>query len=103
MREKPRSYWLNKLEAEDVPCTPVYDMAEVFEDPHVKHMGMEIRIDRGNNGPPIRTVRMPLDYGDTKCPQPGPPPDLGQHNFDVLKTLGCNEAMIGNLKLRGVI
>lgn len=101
-KEKPRSYWLERLEAEDVPHTPVYDMAEVFRDPHIKHMGMEIEIARENR-PPIRTVRFPVDYSDTKIPHPAPPPELGQHNAEILGSLGYDEAKIAELREKGII
>lgn len=102
VRGKPRSYWLGRLESEDVPSTPVYDMAEVFADPHIKHMGMELRIDRGER-PPIRTVRCPLDYSETRCPHPAPPPELGQHNPEILGALGLSEQKLSELKAKGVI
>jgi crotonobetainyl-CoA:carnitine CoA-transferase CaiB-like acyl-CoA transferase len=100
--EKPRSYWLEQLEANDVPYTPVYNMAEVFQDPQIKHMGLEIRIERENK-PAIRTVKFPLDYSGTKLPHPAPPPDLGEHNNDLLKSLGYDEKAMEELKEKGVI
>ena len=101
MRQKPRAYWLARLEAEDVPCTPVYDMSEVFVDPHIKHMGMEIEIARGKRKS-IRTVRFPVDYSETKTSRPAPPPELGEHNADIFKLLGYDDARIADLKSRGV-
>lgn len=102
MREKPRSYWLQRLEAEDVPHTPVYNMAELFQDPHIKHMELEIEIARGKK-PPIRTVRFPVDYSETKTPHPAPPPELGEHNLEFFRPLGCDEKKLADLKERGVI
>ncbi|MEE9550866.1 MAG: CoA transferase, partial [Candidatus Binatia bacterium] len=102
MKEKPRSYWLERLEAEDVPHTPVYNMAELFQDPHLKHMGMEIEIPRGERAP-IRTVRFPIDYGNTPSPHPGPPPDLGQHTQELLTALGYDPDRIAILREKGVI
>jgi formyl-CoA transferase len=102
MKEKPRSYWLEKLEAEDVPHTPVYNMAEVFQDPHIKHMGMEIEILREKRAP-IRTARFPIDYSETKIPHPAPPPDLGEHNLEYFKPLGWDEKALADLKEKGVI
>lgn len=102
MKEKPRSYWLERLEAEDVPHTPVYNMAELFQDPHIKHMGLEIEITRGKK-PPIRTVRFPVDYSETKAPHPAPPPELGEHNLEFFRPLGCDEKRLADLKERGVI
>jgi len=101
-KEKPRSYWLEQLEANDVPHTPVYNMAEVFQDPQIKHMGMEIHIERQNK-PTIHTVRFPVDYSETKVPHPAPPPDLGEHNAEFFKPLGYDEKKLAELKEKGVI
>jgi crotonobetainyl-CoA:carnitine CoA-transferase CaiB-like acyl-CoA transferase len=101
-RQKPRSHWLAQLEAHDVPHTPVYNLAEVFEDPQIKHMGLEIQIERKNK-PSIRTVKFPLEYSETKIPHPAPPPDLGEHNAEYLKPLGYDDAKLAQLKEKGII
>ena len=101
-REKPRAYWMERLEANDVPHTPVYNLREVFEDRQLKHMGMEIQIERKEK-PTIRTVKFPLEYSETKIPHPTPPPDLGEHNGEFLKSLGYDEKKIAELKDKGVI
>ena len=101
-KEKPRSHWLERLEANDVPHTPVYNLKEVFEDPQIKHMGMEITIERATR-PTIRTVKFPVEYSDTKIPHPAPPPELGEHNNEFLKSLGYEEKKIAELKEKGVI
>jgi formyl-CoA transferase len=101
-REKPRACWLEQLEANDVPHTPVYNLAEVFQDPQLKHMGMEIQIERKNR-PTIRTVKFPLEYSDTKIPHPAPPPELGEHNSEFLNSLGYDDKAMAELKEKGVI
>jgi formyl-CoA transferase len=101
-KEKRRSYWLEQLEAQDVPYTPVYNMAEVFQDPQIKHMGMEIQIERKNK-PTIRTVKFPLEYSETKIAHPAPPPELGEHNAEFLRRLGYDEKSMAELKEKGVI
>jgi crotonobetainyl-CoA:carnitine CoA-transferase CaiB-like acyl-CoA transferase len=101
-KEKPRSHWLARLEAQDVPHTPVYNMSEVFQDPQIQHMGMEIRIERKDK-PTIRTVKFPLEYSETKIAHPAPPPELGEHNAELLKPLGFDEKAIAELKEKGVI
>jgi len=102
LKEKPRAYWIERLEANDVPHTPVYNLKEVFEDPQVKHMGMQIAIERKDK-PTIRTVKFPVEYSETKSSHPTPPPELGEHNSEFLKSLGYNDNAIAELKEKGVI
>ena len=101
-KDKPRAHWLERLEAHDVPHTPVYNLKEVFEDPQVQHMGMQIQIERKNR-PTIRTVKFPLEYSDTKASHPLPPPELGEHNAEFLRVLGYDEKALAELKEQGVI
>jgi crotonobetainyl-CoA:carnitine CoA-transferase CaiB-like acyl-CoA transferase len=101
-KEKPRSHWLRELEANDVPHTPVYNMGEVFEDAQIKHMGMAIQIERKDK-PTIRTVKFPVDFSETEIPHPAPPPELGEHNEEFLKSLGYDDETIAKLKETGVI
>ena len=42
-KEKPRAYWMEQLEANDVPYAPVYNLAEVFQDPQIQHMGLRFK------------------------------------------------------------
>jgi crotonobetainyl-CoA:carnitine CoA-transferase CaiB-like acyl-CoA transferase len=101
-RKKPRAYWMEQLEANDVPHTPVYNLAEVFQDPQIKHMGLEIQIDRKNKST-IKTVKFPVEYSDDKIQHPTAPPELGEHNGEFLKSLGHDEKAIAELKEKGVI
>src|SRR6185369_6062174 len=101
-KEQPRAHWMERLEAEDVPHTPVYDMQEVFQDPQIKHMNLEIEIKRENK-PNIRTVAFPNVYSETKNPHPAPPPELGEHNAEYLLSLGYTEQQVVEFKEKGII
>jgi crotonobetainyl-CoA:carnitine CoA-transferase CaiB-like acyl-CoA transferase len=101
-KEKPRSHWMEQLELNDVPHTPVYNMQEVFQDPQIKHMGLEIKIERRDK-PTIRTVAFPNAYSETKNPHPLPPPELGEHNAEYLKPLGYSDQQIAEFKEKGII
>jgi crotonobetainyl-CoA:carnitine CoA-transferase CaiB-like acyl-CoA transferase len=85
-----------------VPHTPVYNLKEVFEDPQIQHMGMEIQIERATK-PTIRTVKFPLEYSADKIQHPAPPPELGEHNAEFLQSLGYDNARISELKEKGVV
>ena len=101
-KEKPRAHWMEQLELNDVPHTPVYNMQEVFQDPQIKHMGLEIKIERRDK-PTIRTVAFPNAYSETKNPHPLPPPELGEHNAEYLKPLGYSDQQIEEFKEKGII
>jgi crotonobetainyl-CoA:carnitine CoA-transferase CaiB-like acyl-CoA transferase len=99
---QPRAHWLARLEAEEVPHGPMYDVREVFDDPHIQHMGMQIAIERPGRST-IRTVRSPLDYSDTPQPHPAPPPELGEHTEAVLSRAGYDAAAIADFREQGII
>jgi crotonobetainyl-CoA:carnitine CoA-transferase CaiB-like acyl-CoA transferase len=101
-KQRPRSVWIERLEANDVPHTPVYNLKEVFEDPQVKHMGMEIAIERKEK-PTIRTVKFPLTHSETPSPFPAPPPELGENNREFLAGLGYDDKKISEFKEKGII
>jgi crotonobetainyl-CoA:carnitine CoA-transferase CaiB-like acyl-CoA transferase len=93
---------MERLEAEDVPHTPVYNMQEVFQDPQIKHMGLEITLERKDK-PHIRTVAFPNIYSETRNPHPLPPPELGEHNAEYLKRLGYSDQQIAEFKEKGIL
>ena len=35
---KPRAHWMNALEANDAPFAPVNSLADVLDDPQVRHL-----------------------------------------------------------------
>jgi crotonobetainyl-CoA:carnitine CoA-transferase CaiB-like acyl-CoA transferase len=99
---RPRAEWLAQLTDADVPCAPIYDMAEVFDDPQIQHMGLEVALARGDR-PPIRTVRCPIDYSDTPVDVPTAPPDLGEHTDAVLAEAGYDPDAIDGLRTNGAL
>jgi crotonobetainyl-CoA:carnitine CoA-transferase CaiB-like acyl-CoA transferase len=101
-RTKPRQEWLDRLLAEDVPCAPVYDMQQVFQDPQVQHLGLRTSIER-QAGRPIETISSPLVYSDTPSPPPGPPPALGEHTTAILTDLGYTAEQLESLHEARVI
>ena len=100
-KEQPRSHWVEQLEANDVPHTPVYNLKEVFDDPQVKHMGMQIAIERKDK-PTIRTMKFPLTHSETPSPFPSPPPELGENNGEFQKGLATMRRRSPSLRRRGL-
>jgi crotonobetainyl-CoA:carnitine CoA-transferase CaiB-like acyl-CoA transferase len=100
--ERTRAEWLDILTAQDVPCAPIYNMREVFEDPQIKGMGLEVTLARGDR-PPIKTVGCPVEYSDTPAVVSIPPPGLGEHTEAVLAEAGYDDESIRALRDQGVL
>ena len=75
------------MEEVKVPCSPVNNIEQVFDDPHVKHREMKIEMDHELSG----SGKVPLIGNPLKRrrrPQyRRPPPTLGQHTEEVLSEI----------------
>ena len=45
-----RKEWLDALQENDVPAGPLNTLAEVFDDPQVRHLGMKQTLDHPTEG-----------------------------------------------------
>ena len=103
MRTRSKGEWIEALEAANVPCGPINNMKEVFEDPQVRHR--ELRVDMPHPlGGTASVVRSPLRLSQTPVEYRLAPPTLGQHTEDVLKgLLGRSDADLTRLKAAGIV
>ena len=93
---KNRDEWLRELEAIDVPCSPLNDMSEVFDDAQVQALGMKKEL----NHPVMGKVELAgpgISLSETPVNWELPPPLLGEHTDEVLKMIGCSEEEIESL------
>jgi formyl-CoA transferase len=104
MVAKRRSdYWIDHLAGAGVPCGPINDLRQVFENPQVIARNMRIDIDRDDAGP-VKLVANPIKASRTPPTYRLPPPRLGQHTEGVLTTLlGYPPERIDALRRDGVI
>jgi crotonobetainyl-CoA:carnitine CoA-transferase CaiB-like acyl-CoA transferase len=78
-KHRTRTEWCNRLLAEDVPHAPMYNSAEVPEDPQIKHLQMFVEAPSPVKGM-FKTVRSPVTYDGERPLDVTAPPLLGQHN-----------------------
>jgi crotonobetainyl-CoA:carnitine CoA-transferase CaiB-like acyl-CoA transferase len=100
MKRKTTEEWLAELGELKVPCSPVNNIEQVFEDPHVKYRGMRIEMDHPTAGSgKVPLIGNPVKMSGTPPQYRLAPPTLGQHSDEVLKELlGFDEKQIQELK-----
>jgi len=103
VRTQGSRWWIERLEAAGVPCGPINDMGQVFEDPQVRHRGMRVDIPHPL-GVDVPTVASPMRFSATPVAYDRPPPMLGEHTDAVLgELLGYDAALITALRSDGVL
>ena len=99
---KPMHFWSEALEAAGVPCGPINDLAQVFDDPQVQHRGMRIELPHPTAGK-VPLVASPIKLSRTPVEHRTAPPLLGQHTDEVLAGIGLDEQAIAALRTQGVV
>jgi crotonobetainyl-CoA:carnitine CoA-transferase CaiB-like acyl-CoA transferase len=95
--------WKAKLEAAGVPFSPIMDVPEALTQPQLKHRGLVQEMTDAKTGKPMRMLSTPFLY-EHGTPKPsGPPPRLGEHTAEILKSAGYSDADIAALTKNEVI
>ncbi len=102
VKSAPRDHWLKVLEEKDVPCAPINNFAEVFEDPQVKHLNRLMQVRDPEFGE-FQLVRNGINLSQTPVTLNLRPPKLGEHNAETLRALGYSEEDIRALAEKKVI
>ena len=95
-------YWLDRLDAADVPCAPVLRRGEVIHNAQV----INNRLIETMEQPSMGTVRQPRPaarFDRTPAGIGGPAPGIGQHTEIVLTELGYSASDIAGLTASGAI
>lgn len=98
---RTRSDWLKRLEENDVPAGPLYNIAEVLGDSQVKHLGLVEEIEHPSAGK-LKFVGPAVSYEKLPKVKAGPPPLLGEQTAAILTELGYSQADINALEKQGV-
>ncbi len=101
-RTKPSEWWIETLEAAGIPCGPINNIREVFEDPQVQHLGMERTLHHPERGP-VRLVESAVRLSDLPEPNDVPPPVLSEHTAALLAELGYDDAAMIRLREAGAL
>ncbi len=79
-------YWIDGLAEHNVPCGPVNTMDQVFAMDQTKARDMRIEMPHPLSGKSVPLVGSPFKLSGTPVSYNLPPPILGQHTEEILKT-----------------
>jgi crotonobetainyl-CoA:carnitine CoA-transferase CaiB-like acyl-CoA transferase len=93
---KTTSDWVEMLEAAGVPCGPVYDCAQMFADPQVRHRGLVQYASNPELGE-VPHIRTPVKIGEGVRVR-RVAPKLGEHNTEIFGRLGVSKGELQKLR-----
>lgn len=94
--------WLAAFENVDTCVALVNDIAEMLEDPQIKHRGLIAEVEHPTEGRLKQiapTVKLSATPGEIWLP----PPRLGEHTREILKSLDYGDEIIESLAREGAI
>ena len=103
MRGRTTAEWIEVLESAAVPCGPINDIREVFNDRQIAARDVRRTLTHPQLGE-LDVVANPTRLASHDTTHPSPPPRLGQHTRDVLQTtLALSADEIDRLIADGVV
>ena len=100
-KSKSRGDWLKILDAHDVPAVPLYDVAEVLDDPQVKHLDLIEEVEHPKAGK-MKFVGAPVRFDNLAKQNAAPPPLVGEQSEKILRELGYADSAIEEFSSQGV-
>ncbi|MEL6980926.1 MAG: CoA transferase [Actinomycetota bacterium] len=96
------SHWVEALNAEGVPAGPVNDVAQAFDDPQVRHLGVAAPVKHPTAGD-IDIIRNATSIEGVADDIRQPSPEPGQHSDEILSHFGWTTEQIESLRADGVV
>jgi len=103
VKEKTKVEWISLLESVGVPCGPINNLQEVFENEQVVARGIQLNVPHPTAGS-MKLVASPMRLSKTPVTVRMPPPLLGEHTEEILSaTLHYTYEQIAQLRSKGII
>ena len=102
LADKPTRYWVDALNARDVPSGQILSLKEALRQPQLAHRGVLQKVAVPGLGD-IEVFGLTALFDRTCASVDSPPPALGEHTAEILGRLGYDEAQLAELKKKAVI
>ncbi len=99
--KRTMSDWIEYLNKEGVPCGPIYNLEQTFNDPQVKHQDMVIDVKQPSGK--VKTLGFPVNMSDTPAKIRRPAPQMGENTEEIMSALGYSTKKINELRTKGVV
>jgi formyl-CoA transferase len=94
--------WVDVLNKAGVPCGPILNVKEVFEDEQVRHLELATKVRHPRLGEQ-EVQNLPVTLSRTPGAVRTPSPDLGQHTDEILGELGYSKEEVAALRRDGAV
>ncbi|MUV85570.1 CoA transferase [Natronomonas sp. CBA1123] len=100
--ERSTDEWMECLNAEGVPSTPLNTVEDIVNDPHIEQNDMLAEMEHPDLGT-FRSPNNPVKFENLETDTSQAPPRLGEHTEEVLSELGYNDEEIDRFVSDGVV
>jgi crotonobetainyl-CoA:carnitine CoA-transferase CaiB-like acyl-CoA transferase len=100
--DKTSTEWVALMNADGVPCGPIYDIGQMFGDEQVRHLGMVQEIESGDARGTLKMIRQPVRLSRTPSRTAVAPPECGADTKVLLKEFGFTAEEIKALEKKNV-
>jgi crotonobetainyl-CoA:carnitine CoA-transferase CaiB-like acyl-CoA transferase len=102
VRQKPVTFWTEKLTAAGVPAAAIQTLGQLLEHPQTQFRGLGL-VYESNSNIGLRGVPYPVIFDAQPRRLGRMPPVLGQHTREVLLEFGWSSEAIAQLQRSGVV